>query len=70
METNTSTQDVDALLASTKTENDVAALLKDRDRLLRKKPFTRGGTIKPTTSGGYRNGVSLGTKVTAKHSTM
>ena len=70
METNTNTQDVDALLASAKTENDVSALLKDRDRLLRKKPFTRGGTIKATTSGGYRNGVSLGTKVTAKHSSM
>jgi len=70
MENNTNTQDVDALLASAKTENDVSALLKDRDRLLRKKPFTRGGTIKPTTSGGYRNGVSLGTKVTAKHSAM
>lgn len=69
MENNTNTQGVDALLASAKTENDVAALLKDRDKLLRKKPFTRGGTIKPSV-GGNRNGVSLGTKVTAKHSTM
>ena len=47
---------------------DIKALVSKE--LLRKKPFTRGGTIKPTTSGGYRNGVSLGTKVTAKHSTM
>ena len=69
MESNTSTQDVDALLASAKVDSDVAALLKDRDKLLRKKPFTRGGTIKPSV-GGYRYGVSLGSKVTAKRSTM
>lgn len=70
MENNNNTQQLDALLASAKTESDVAALLKDKDRLLRKKPFTRGGSIKPATGMSSRNGVKLGSKVSARLSTM
>ena len=43
MEDNKNTQEMDALLSST--ADDVRELLKDRDLLLRRKPFTRGGTI-------------------------
>lgn len=40
---NTQPQGIDDLLKET--EQDVKALLKDRQKLLQKKPFTRGGTI-------------------------
>lgn len=43
METNTKTQEIDALLE--KTDGDVKALLKDTNKLLQRKPFTRGGTF-------------------------
>ena len=46
MEENQITQTIEEIFANAKTDEDVKALLMDRNKLLRKKPFTRGGTIK------------------------
>jgi len=46
METINNLQDYDTLLKGV--PQDVASLLKDKQKLLRKKPFTRGGVIQPT----------------------
>ena len=66
MANNTTNPEIDALLANA--DADVQALLKDRERLLRKKPFTRGGKIVPYGKP-YRN-VSLGASVSARHSAI
>lgn len=60
MEENKNTLELDELLKDT--APDVAALLKDREKLLRKKPFTRGGTIERRQK---QRKVSLGGKVAA-----
>ena len=62
MEEIINTQEIDALLKGV--EEDVKAILKDRDRLLMKKPFTRGGTILPSLSSTRK--VKAGGKVRAQ----
>lgn len=62
MEEIINTQEIDALLEGV--AEDVRALLKDRGKLLMKKPFTRGGTILPS-PGGVRK-VKPGGKVRAQ----
>ena len=66
METSNKTtqEQIDELLA--KTAGDVKALLTDREKLLRRKPFTRGGKIQQT----YKNQkpVHLGSKIAARQS--
>lgn len=47
------------------TAQDVAELLKDKKKLLTRKPFTRGATIRNVRT---EKSVSLGSKVTAQHS--
>lgn len=48
MEEIINTQEIDALLSGV--ADDVKAVLKDTEKLLMKKPFTRGGTILPSTN--------------------
>lgn len=66
METNNkSTQEqIDALLANT--ADDIKEILKSREKLLRKKPFTRGGNIKQSPNN-LKN-VSLGSTIVAGQS--
>lgn len=66
METINNTQEIDALLQAAGTDSDVAEVLKNRDKLLRKKPFTRGGKIIPR--GKPDQKVSLGSTVAARQS--
>lgn len=65
METNISTQEIDDLLVNT--DKDVKELLIDREKLLRKKPFTRGGKIQPSKR---IKDVGLGASVVARHSSL
>lgn len=61
MEEQINTLEIDDLLKGV--PEDVQALLKDRDKLLRKKPFTRGGTIK---QGGRQQKVGAGGTIQAQ----
>lgn len=45
---NNTQSNIDELLDNAKTENDVRSLIKDREKLLKRKPFTRGGKIVQT----------------------
>ena len=60
----TTQEQIDELLS--KTADDVKALLADRERLLMRKPFTRGGTIQQTLK--KQRPVHLGSKVMARQS--
>lgn len=60
----TTQEKIDELLA--KTAADVKALLTDRDKLLRRKPFTRGGVIQQNLK--KQKPVHLGSKVAARQS--
>lgn len=60
MDTNAQNTDIDVVLA--KTADDVKTLLKERVKLLQRKPFTRGGTVP---SGGKTPKVAAGGKVAA-----
>jgi hypothetical protein len=68
METSNKTtqEQIDELLA--KTADDVKELLKDREKLLRRKPFTRGGVIQQNLT--KQKPVHLGSKVAARQSSI
>lgn len=68
METSNKTtqEQIDELLA--KTADDVKALLTDREKLLRRKPFTRGGVIQQNLK--KQKPVHLGSKVAARQSSI
>lgn len=59
-------EQIDELLA--KTADDVKALLTDREKLLRRKPFTRGGVIQQNLK--KQKHVHLGSKVAARQSSI
>lgn len=61
METNNKTKEIEELLADS--EKEVVELLKDRNKLLQRKPFTRGGTFDRRTKAAK---VSAGSTVTAQ----
>ena len=60
---NTRNEEYRSLLKESGADDDVVELLLDRERLLSKKPFTRGGTVK---SGGRTQKVGAGGKVRAQ----
>lgn len=62
----TTQEQIDELLA--KTADDVKALLTDREKLLRRKPFTRGGVIQQNLK--KQKPVHLGSKVAARQSSI
>lgn len=62
----TTQEQIDELLA--KTSADVKALLTDREKLLRRKPFTRGGVIQQNLK--KQKPVHLGSKVAARQSSI
>lgn len=62
----TTQEQIDELLA--KTAADVKALLTDREKLLRRKPFTRGGVIQQNLK--KQKPVHLGSKVAARQSSI
>lgn len=62
----TTQEQIDELLA--KTSVDVKALLTDREKLLRRKPFTRGGVIQQNLK--KQKPVHLGSKVAARQSSI
>lgn len=62
----TTQEQIDELLA--KTADDVKALLTDREKLLRRKPFTRGGVIQQNLK--KQKPVHLGSKVAARQSSV
>ena len=62
----TTQEQIDELLA--KTAADVKALLTNRDKLLRRKPFTRGGVIQQNLK--KQKPVHLGSKVAARQSSI
>lgn len=68
METTLLDQQISERLDAVGTASDVAALLKDREKLLRKKPFTRGGKLVP--NGKSYKDVALGTTIAVRHSAI
>ena len=62
MDTTQQNEELDKLLKNT--DSDVRELLKSREKLLKKKPFTRGGKVVPNGKA-YKN-TSLGSSVTAR----
>lgn len=65
---NTALEEKEKLLSGT--ADDVKSLLNNPEKLLRKKPFTRGGRIQQPFRVKSQRAVGLGSKITARHSSI